>query len=101
MRAVVFFDLPMETEKDKKEYRKFRKYLVDNGFFMMQKSVYSKLFLTPASYFLLKNQIKKHLPPSGNIQIMQLTEKQYCGIEFLCGKNTSPVISSKDRAVVV
>ena len=101
MRAVVFFDLPMETEKDKKEYRLFRKYLVDNGFFMMQKSVYSKLFLTPSSYLLLKNQLKKNLPPKGNIQILQLTEKQYCDIEFLKGEKNKSVISSKDRVVIL
>ena len=39
MRIIVFFDLPTETLEDKREYRKFRKMLIENGFVMMQESV--------------------------------------------------------------
>lgn len=39
------FDLPVETEKQRRAYRVFRKYLVQNGFMMMQKSIYTKIAL--------------------------------------------------------
>ena len=45
MRILVFFDLPTETSKDRKIYSKFRKFLIKEGFIMMQESVYSKLAL--------------------------------------------------------
>ena len=45
MRLLVFFDLPTITSLDKKEYRQFRKFLIKDGFIMMQESVYSKLAL--------------------------------------------------------
>lgn len=45
MRVIVFFDLPVKTKKDRREYSNFRKYLVKSGFMMMQESVYSKLAL--------------------------------------------------------
>ena len=45
MRLIVFFDLPMVTDKDHREYAQFHKFLVKNGFIMMQKSVYTKLVI--------------------------------------------------------
>ena len=44
MRMIVFFDLPTESEADRREYRKFRRMLVKNGFIMMQESVYCRIF---------------------------------------------------------
>ena len=41
MRTIVFFDLPTVYLKDKKNYIKFRKYLLSEGFIMLQESVYS------------------------------------------------------------
>lgn len=43
MRIMVLFDLPVLTEKQRRDYREFRKYLLKAGFFMMQESVYCKL----------------------------------------------------------
>ena len=45
MRTIVFFDLPNKYLKDKRNYLKFRKYLINEGFIMLQESVYSKLIL--------------------------------------------------------
>ena len=32
MRVMVFFDLPVKSKKDRKEYAEFRKQLLKNGF---------------------------------------------------------------------
>ena len=45
MRILVFFDLPTLTAANKKDYTQFRKYLIKNGFIMIQESVYTKLAL--------------------------------------------------------
>lgn len=37
------FDLPVVTAHDRKEYTKFRKYLLKSGFLMLQESVYCRL----------------------------------------------------------
>lgn len=54
MRIFVFFDLPMDSLEEKREYRKFRKALIKNGFIMMQESVYCKLMTTPS----VENSVK-------------------------------------------
>lgn len=43
MRVIVFFDLPVFTKADIRQYNKFRKFLIGQGFVKMQKSVYSKI----------------------------------------------------------
>lgn len=101
MRMIIFFDLPTLTDKNKADYRKFRKFLLKNGFIMMQESVYSKLVMSGNSSNLLKNKIKDNLPPSGIVELLQITEKQFASIDYLVGKSQSLVIDSEDRLVEI
>lgn len=101
MRLIVFFDLPMNTNKDLVEYRNFRRFLLKNGFIMMQESVYSRLVLNNNSSSLLKKQIIKNLPKGGLIQLLQITEKQFASIEYLRGKSRSNVIDSNERIIML
>ncbi len=99
MRLIIFFDLPTLTNKDLCEYRAFRKFLIKNGFIMMQESVYSRLILNNVSSNLLKKQIYKNLPRGGIIQMLQITEKQFAGIEYLRGKPQTRVVDSNERVI--
>lgn len=99
MRLMVFFDLPTITGKDMREYRTFRKYLLKNGFIMMQESVYSKLVINNNSTKILRTQLKKHIPQKGLVQVLEITEKQFASIEYLVGKSQGKVIDSMDRLV--
>jgi len=101
MRLIVFFDLPSSTNKDLVEYRRFRKFLLKNGFIMMQESVYSRLVLNNNSSKLLKVQLQKNLPPAGLVQVMQITEKQFNDIEYLIGRHQTKIIDSIDRVVQI
>lgn len=102
MRIIVFYDLPTITAKERYYHHRFRKFLINEGFIMMQESVYSKIALNPTASELVKERIKKGLPPNGLVQIMIVTEKQYAGIEFMLGddtKNTN-TLNSTSRLVV-
>lgn len=101
MRLIVFFDLPMITSKDVREYSRFRNFLLKNGFIMMQKSVYSRLLLNNNSTKLLREQIIKNLPNAGLVQLMEVTEKQFADIECLAGKPKTNIINSTDRIVKI
>ena len=39
MRVIVFFDLPVKTTRDRREYARFRKKLIKSGFVMMQQCI--------------------------------------------------------------
>lgn len=40
MRVIVMFDLPVLTAQERRDYTRFRKHLLKNGFLMMQESIY-------------------------------------------------------------
>ena len=101
VRTIVFFDLPNIYARDKKNYLKFRKYLLNEGFIMMQESVYSKLILNTQQSELLVERIRKQAPKKGPIQVLTITEKQYSQIEYIIGEGKTKIINNEDRLVVL
>lgn len=101
MRLMVFFDLPTLTGKDMREYRVFRKYLIKNGFIMMQESVYSKLALNSTVVNSIVNGIKNNKPPEGLVQIITLTEKQFSKMEIITGEYKVNVLNTDERLVIL
>ena len=69
MRIIVFFDLPVVTIENKREYTRFRKYLIKSGFIMMQESVYCKMVLNQTAVTNMVNNIRKNKPEKGLVQI--------------------------------
>lgn len=101
MRTIVFFDLPNIYAKDKKNYLKFRNYLLNEGFVMMQESVYSKIILNSQQAELLLNRLKSNAPKKGLIQVLTITERQYSQIEYVIGEHDSKIIDTEDRLVIL
>ena len=101
VRTIVFFDLPNVYLKDRKNYLMFRKYLLNEGFLMMQESVYSKIVLNSEQSKLLIERIRKKSPKKGIIQVLTITEKQYSRIEFISGEENTKIINNEDRLVVL
>lgn len=99
MRMIVFFDLPTETTADRRNYRLFRKMLVQNGFLMMQESVYCKLLLNSTAQATMTDVIRREKPPKGIIQLLTVTEKQFSKIDYIVGEWESDVISSDERLI--
>ena len=85
MRLLVFFDLPVETAKQRKEYRLFRKYLIREGFLMLQESVYAKLVTNEASAGSAIARMRKHRPTNGLVQVLKVTERQYETMVYITG----------------
>lgn len=101
MRVIVMFDLPVTLSEDLREYTRFRKYLIKNGFLMMQESIYCKLALnTTVSDAVIKN-VKKNKPRKGLVQILTLTEKQFSKMELIVGDYSSDVLDTDERLVVL
>lgn len=99
MRVIVFFDLPVQTDADRREYTHFRKYLIKNGFLMMQESVYSKLALNMSAASAIMQNVRQQKPPRGLVQMLVVTEKQYTRMEYVVGEKQSEIIDSDERTV--
>lgn len=101
MRIIVMFDLPVTTASDRREYTRFRKYLIKNGFLMMQESVYCKLAQNSTAADLIVQNVKKNKPISGLVQTLRITEKQFSRIEYIVGEKTNEVLDSDERIVIL
>ena len=97
MRLLLFFDLPVKTKEDRKNYASFRKYLIQNGYIMMQYSVYCKIFANRESIVHLVSGLLRNVPKKGQIRIMAVTEKQYAKIEVIvCGKSVQETLVNSE-----
>lgn len=101
MRTIVFFDLPNIYAKDRRNYQLFRKFLLNEGFIMLQESVYSKLILNSEQGKLLLERIRKKSPKKGIIQVLTITERQYAQIEYIIGESNTKIINSEDKLVIL
>jgi CRISPR-associated protein Cas2 len=86
MRLFVFFDLPTNTKRQRREATKFRNNLIKYGFMMLQFSVYVRLCKGQDIVDKNINYLMREIPQNGNIRIMQVTEKQYERIILLLGE---------------
>lgn len=85
MRIMVFFDLPVTTTKKKRNYRLFRRFLLKDGYDMLQWSVYSRIVngFDDAQKHL--QRLESNLPPEGSVRCLQVTEKQFVAMKLLVG----------------
>lgn len=87
MWMMVMFDLPTLTSADRKEYTRFRNYLLDCGFDMSQYSVYFRPLSSKERVERFEIKIARQLPKLGKVQIITITDKQYENIKAYHGNN--------------
>ena len=101
MRVLVLFDLPVLTGDQRREYARFRKFLLKSGFLMLQESVYCKLALNTTVVNGIVDQILKNKPEEGLIQLLTVTEKQYAKMDLIVGNVKSEVLNTDERLVIL
>lgn len=101
MRVVVFFDLPVLTREERHQYSVFRKFLIKNGFIMLQESVYSKLVLNLSVRDAVILNVKKNRPPKGLVEVLTVTEKQFSKMEIITGTAKTEYLDSDERLIVL
>ena len=99
MRMLLMFDMPTETVDERKAYRKFRKFLINEGFIMHQFSVYSKLLLNNSASNAMLDRLKANNPKKGNITLLTVTEKQFARMIYLNGQRDDSIGNTDSRIV--
>lgn len=82
MWLFVQFDLPTTTIKERKAYTRFRKYLIDDGFTMLQYSTYTRHCASRENLQVHKKRIKQRIPAKGEVILFEMTDKQFGMMEF-------------------
>jgi CRISPR-associated protein Cas2 len=83
---VVMFDLPTETKENRKRYTRFRKLLLNDGFMMLQFSVYGRHCASDENAEVHEKRVILGLPEGGNVRILKVTEKQFARMKTFYGK---------------
>ncbi len=86
MWIFVFFDLPTNTKRERKAASRFRKDLLQDGFVMMQYSVYVRHCPSRENANMHISRINRLIPHKGNVSILTVTDKQYGNIVNFIGK---------------
>lgn len=86
MRMMVFFDLPVKEKAAQKAANKFRKFLLKDGYQMIQYSVYCRVCNGYDSVKTHESRLNKNLPDNGSVRLLVITEKQYESIKIKVGE---------------
>lgn len=90
MWIFVFFDLPTETAHQRKEAALFRKQLLNDGFTMLQYSVYIRHTPSRENMEVHEKRVKNFLPEEGKVTILHITDKQFSSIHTYEGLKRQP-----------
>ena len=90
MWVIVLFDLPNQSKSDHRQYARFRKNLMADGFVMLQYSVYSRHCASDESSEVHCRRVREILPPKGEVRILKVTEKQFERMQVYHGSKRTP-----------
>jgi len=86
MRLLVLFDLPVATKVEKRAYSVFRRFLLNDGYDMIQFSVYGRILNGYDAAEKHMQRLSANLPPAGSVRALTLTEKQFASMRLLVGQ---------------
>jgi len=81
----VFFDLPVGTKPERRAATRFRNFLKDDGFLMLQWSVYARVCRGDDGVTTHVGRVVNNLPGKGSVRALHVTERQYARMKLLLG----------------
>lgn len=101
MRIITMFDLPSVTSQELRIYRKFRQFLIEDGFAMLQESIYTKLVLNNTQVETVRRRIESNAPVRGAVFVMVVTEKQFGNMWIVSGEVPNKQLQTDQRLVIL
>ena len=87
------FDLPTGTKAERKAYTRFRKKLLEHGFWQLQYSVYSRPCFSDDTADTYREKLIKWLPEWGEVRLLMFTDAQFARMQVFYAKK--PVETEK------
>ncbi len=84
----VLFDLPVGSKGERRVATRFRNFLKDDGYMMLQLSVYARVCRGEEAADKHLQRVTKSLPKKGSVRCLQVTDKQYGRMRILIGEAT-------------
>lgn len=86
MWLFAMFDLPVVTKSQKREYVRFRSFLLNEGFCMLQYSVYARYYASEEATLPMRKAIREATPDGGHVRVVNITDRQFGKMEVYFGK---------------
>lgn len=86
MWVITMFDLPVDTKAARRNYAQFRKFLLSDGFTLLQFSVYGRHCASEENADVHLKRIERNIPPDGEVRVLTVTDKQFERMRIFWGK---------------
>ena len=90
MWLFALFDLPVVSTEQRRDYTRFRKRLLREGFTMMQYSVYARYVVSEDAEKAFRRRLRAVLPPDGQVRLVSITDHQFGKMDVYVGKTRAP-----------
>ena len=97
MWLFVMFDLPTKTKQQRKNASLFRKMLVQDGFSMLQYSVYIRHCASFANSDVHIKRVKDAVPAEGIVSVLRITDRQFGDTCTFVGKKVTAPPSTPEQ----
>jgi len=91
MRLFVMFDLPVQTPVERRLASQFRQFLLKDGYYMMQFSIYVRICNSHEAVEKHRIRLVQNLPHTGSVRVLVITERQFAMMEVLCGEKLTDI----------
>jgi CRISPR-associated protein Cas2 len=100
MWLIAMFDLPVTTKDARREYTRFRDALLQEGFTMLQYSVYARYCENEERGATFRRRIRRTLPPEGQVRVVSITDIQFGKMEVYYGKKQEKVENQPEQIML-
>lgn len=97
MWILTMFDLPTDTKAARKAYHDFREALLDDGFTMLQFSIYARHCSSEENAEVHEKRAKSSLPADGEVRLLMVTDKQFERMKVFYGKTRKATEKAPDQ----
>lgn len=100
MWLLAMFDLPVLEPEDRRNYTRFRKVLLKDGFMMLQFSVYARYIKSEDAADAHRKVVRRAVPPAGQVRLIAVTDYQFGKMEVFLGRKPRPPESAQAQMLL-
>ncbi len=100
MWLLALFDLPVVEADERRNYTRFRKALLKDGFMMLQFSVYARYLPSEEAAEAHRKIVRQAVPPRGEVRLIAVTDHQFGRMEVFYGRKPRAPEKPQDQLLL-
>lgn len=97
MWVIAMFDLPVDNKSARRAYARFRKDLLEDGFTMMQFSIYVRHCASIDNAEIHATRMGAKVPEKGEVRFLTITDNQFGRIKVYVGRKRDKPATSPSQ----